>query len=156
MREEQEDRSQKDQDRLQNELEFTCEGMVTASKELTSCWALHIAACADVHREVSNRRATHEAICAEVKKDRRSQTKRHGSAREDALPPRALHKNHQRAHEIRSTCLGFLGRCVEGTSPDTHTLTCGVPDRESNEIRYLKKPQNLLMNGSCYFKGYSQ
>ena len=39
------DRAQKDQDRLQGGLEFTCEGMVTASKEFTNCWALHDAAC---------------------------------------------------------------------------------------------------------------
>ena len=30
------DWAQKDQDRLQDELEFTCEGMVTASKEFTN------------------------------------------------------------------------------------------------------------------------
>ena len=43
------DRALKDQDRLQDELEFTCEGMVTASREFTNCWALHNAACADVN-----------------------------------------------------------------------------------------------------------
>ena len=58
------DRAQKDQDRLQDELEFTCEGLVTASKEFANCWALHNAACANVNntsaklsgafREVSN------------------------------------------------------------------------------------------------------
>ena len=68
----------KDQDRLQDELEFTCEGMVAVSKEFTNCWDLHDAACANVNntsaklsgafREVSNRRATHEATCAEGKK----------------------------------------------------------------------------------------
>ena len=68
------ERAQKDQDDLQDELEFTCEGMVTASKAFTNCWALHNAACAKVNntraklsgafKEVSNRRATHEAICA--------------------------------------------------------------------------------------------
>ena len=68
------DRALKDQDRLQDELEFTCEGMVAASREFTSCWALHNAGCANVNntsaklsgafREVSNRRATHEAgVC---------------------------------------------------------------------------------------------
>ena len=72
------DRAHKDQDRSQDELEFTCEGIVTASEEFTNSWALHNAACENVHvssakpygafREVSNRRATHEAVCAEVKK----------------------------------------------------------------------------------------
>ena len=44
------DTAQKDQDRLQDELEFSCEGMVTASKEFTNCWAVHNAACANVNR----------------------------------------------------------------------------------------------------------
>ena len=34
----------KDQDRLQDEMEATCEGMVTASKEFTKCGGLHKAA----------------------------------------------------------------------------------------------------------------
>ena len=72
------DSAPKDQDRLQDELEFTCEGIVTATKEFTNCCALHNAACENVtvasanlngaFRELSNRRATHEATCAEVKK----------------------------------------------------------------------------------------
>ena len=37
-----------EEDRLQDELEYTGEGMVTASKEFTNCWALHNAACATV------------------------------------------------------------------------------------------------------------
>ena len=65
------DRAHKDQDRLQDELEFTCEGVDTASKEFANCWALLNAACANVNntsaklngasREVSTCRATHEA-----------------------------------------------------------------------------------------------
>ena len=46
-------RAQKDQDHLQDELEFTCEGMVTASKEFRNCWALHNAACADFNNTSS-------------------------------------------------------------------------------------------------------
>ena len=42
------DRPQKDQDSLQDELEFTCEGVVTASMEFINCWALHNAGCANV------------------------------------------------------------------------------------------------------------
>ena len=72
------DRAQKDQDRLQDELELTCQGMATTSKEFANCWALHNAACVNVtntsaklngaFREASNGRATHGATCAEVKK----------------------------------------------------------------------------------------
>ena len=74
--------------RLQDEPEFTCEGIVTASEEFTNCWVLHNAACEDVNnttaklneafRQVSIRRATHEATCAKVKKasQRTSELKR--------------------------------------------------------------------------------
>ena len=71
-------RIQKDQRCMTNWMEFTCEGMVSASKEFTNCWVLHNVACANVNytnaklsdtlREVSNRRAIPKATCAEVKK----------------------------------------------------------------------------------------
>ena len=32
------DRSQKDQDRLQDELDCSCEDMATASREFSNCW----------------------------------------------------------------------------------------------------------------------
>ena len=149
------DRTQKDQERLQDELEFTCEGMVTASKEITNCWALHKAACANVNntsaklsafREVSNRRATHEAT-AEVKKasQRTADLKRKATeAHEKTRSPSALQENHQRAHKIRSSCeqqLGIPGQ-VHKRNSCRHPL--GVPDRESNEIRYLKQVTELI------------
>ena len=40
--------------------------------------------------------------------------------------------------------LGFLVRCVQETAAATHPLACGVPDRESNEIRYLKQATELI------------
>ena len=61
-------RAQKDQDLPQDELEFTCEGMVTASKEFTTCWVQHNAACADVNNTSA------KLSCAQEK----------------TLPPRAL------------------------------------------------------------------
>ena len=126
----------KDQNRLHDELEFTCEDMVTASKEFTNCWALHNAAwalhnaaCANVNntsaklsvafREVSNRRATHEATRSEVKKTNQRTL--------EELP------------QGKNNSLGWLGRCVKETVQATLFLTCGVLDRDSNEIRYLKQ-----------------
>ena len=50
------DRAQKDQDRLQDELECSCEDLATASKEFSNCWAAHKAASAKLSsafREVS-------------------------------------------------------------------------------------------------------
>ena len=43
------DRAQKDQNRLQDEVEFTCEGIVTASKEFKNSRALHNEACENVN-----------------------------------------------------------------------------------------------------------
>ena len=40
--------------------------------------------------------------------------------------------------------MGFLGWCVKETDAAIHSLTCGVPDRQSNEIRYLKQATELM------------
>ena len=64
------DRFEKDQDRLQDEMECTCEDLAIVSKEFSNCRATHEAASAQLSsafKEVSNRRATHEAICAVVR-----------------------------------------------------------------------------------------
>ena len=126
----------KDQDRLQDELEFTCEGMVAVSKEFTNCWDLHDAACANVNntsaklsgafREVGNRRATHEATCAEGKKASQRAAESHGSAGENELPQRAFQENSQRAHKIRSSFeqqLGIQGQVrkrISASHPPAH------------------------------------
>ena len=34
--------------------------------------------------------------------------------------------------------IGSLGRAVQAAAKATHSLTCGVPDRESNKIKYLR------------------
>ena len=33
---------------------------------------------------------------------------------------------------------------VKGTAPATHALTCGLPDHESNEIKYLREATELI------------
>ena len=40
--------------------------------------------------------------------------------------------------------LGFLGWYVKETAAATHSLTCGVPDRESNEVKYLRDAAQLI------------
>ena len=49
-------KAQKDQDRLHDEAEVTCESMVAASNEYATCWANLNGA----FREVNNCRALHE------------------------------------------------------------------------------------------------
>ena len=64
------DMAQKDQERLQDEMEGTRESMVIASREFTNCWALHEVASASLNgafREVSNCRALHDVTCVDLK-----------------------------------------------------------------------------------------
>ena len=35
--------------------------------------------------------------------------------------------------------LGSLGRAVGAAAQATHSLTCGVPERECNETKYLRE-----------------
>ena len=133
---------------------FTCEGMVTASKAFRNCWSLHNPACASVHntsaklsaafREVSNRRATHEATCVEVKKAsqqttdvKRKATEAHGKMSSHRERSWRVTNEHTSSEAAVNHSLGILGRCAKETAQATLSLTCGAPDRESNEIRYL-------------------
>ena len=132
---------------------------VTASREFTNCWALHNAACANVtntsaklsgaFREVSNRRATREATCAEVKKasQRTAELRRKASeANEKTRSHRDVpgEYEHTRSEAAVNHSLGFQGWCGKETAAATHSLTSGIPDRESNEIRYLKQATELI------------
>ena len=41
--------------------------------------------------------------------------------------------------EILNNSLGCMGELVRDTEGATHALSCGVPDRDSNETEYLKE-----------------
>ena len=111
------DKARKDQDRLQDELEATCESMVDASKEYTNCWANLNGAL----REVNNLRVLHVETCADLKK---------ACQRTDELKRKA-HDAHERTRSTKSeaavnhslVCLGWF---VTETANATHALTCGV------------------------------
>ena len=63
--------AQMDQDRLQDELDCSCEDLVTAAREFSDCWAAQEAAIemtSSAFRQVCNRRAAHEAICVEARR----------------------------------------------------------------------------------------
>ena len=57
---------------------------------------------------------------------------------------RRITNEHTRSEAAVNHSLGFLGWWVKETAAATHSLTCGVPDRESNEIRYLKEATELI------------
>ena len=65
------ERVQKDQGRLQDDLDCSCDDLAAATRGFSDCWAAHEATSAklcNAFREVCNRSATHEAICVEARK----------------------------------------------------------------------------------------
>ena len=98
-------------------------------------------------REISNRRADHEATCAEVKKVsqrtaelKRKATEAHEKTISHREGSRRITNEHTRSEAaVVNHSFETLVWCVKETAAATHSLTCGIPDRENNEIRYLKQ-----------------
>ena len=57
------------------------------------------------------------------------------------LPSEALVFVH---HKFAGFCSGSLGRAVQAAAKATHSLTCGVPDRESNAVKYLLEATEVI------------
>ena len=53
---------------------------------------------------------------------------------------------HARMEGLVNDALGSLGQAVRAAVQATHFLTCGVPDRESNEIKYLREATEVIEN----------
>ena len=45
---------------------------------------------------------------------------------------------------ISNDGIGTLGRALQAAAKATHSLTCGVQDRESNEIKFLREATELI------------
>ena len=75
---------------------------------------------------------------------KRKATEAHEKTRSHRERCRRITNEHTRSEAAVNHSLGFLGWCVKETAAATHSLTCGVPDRESNEIRYLKQATELI------------
>ena len=113
-------------------------------------------------REASNRRATHEATCSEVEKGspRTLEVKRKAT---EALERMSTHRErsrrvtneHTKSEVAVNNSLGWFGRCVKATAQATHSLTCGVLDRESNEIRYLHQATELIEEWQRQLQGHN-
>ena len=111
--------AQKDQDRLQDELEVTCESVVTASKDFTNCGALYEVASANLNgafREVSNCPVLHEVTCVDLKKacQRTAELKRkaadaHERTRSHRELCRRATKEHTKSEAAINPNLGVLG-----------------------------------------------
>ena len=71
------------------------------------------------------------------------ETQSHGGTRECGLSQGAHQANYQTEAAVLHS-LGNLGCCVKEAAAATHSLTCVVSDRESNEIRYLQQAIELI------------
>ena len=56
---------------------------------------------------------------------------------------RATHE-HTRSEAAVNHSLGCFGWFVKETAAAAHSLTCEVPDRESNEVKYLWEATELI------------
>ena len=146
------ERAQKDQGRLQDDLDCSSDALTAATKEFSDCWAAHDATgVCNVFREVCNRRAAHEEICVDAKKvlQRAFETKRKATEiHEDVAAHRERTRRitnvHARAEGHVNDGIGSLGKAPQAAAKATHSLTCGVPDRESNETKYLREATELI------------
>ena len=98
--------------------------MAPSFREFSNCRALHAAAWVDV-QEASQR---HSEL-KRKQKDAHERTFHHG---ESLL---RTTKDHVKAEEVLNNSLGCLGVLVKDTAGNIHALTCGVPDRVSNETK---------------------
>ena len=57
---------------------------------------------------------------------------------------RRITNEHARAEGHVNDGIGSLGWAVQAAAKATHFLTCGVPDRESNEMKYLREATELI------------
>ena len=107
----------------------------------------------------SGKSAIYEAICAEVKKAsqrtaglKRQTAEAHEKTRSHQERCRRITNEHTRSEAAVNHSLGFLGWCVKETAAP-HSLTHGVPDRGSNEVRFLKRATELIEEWQLLLQG---
>ena len=60
---------------------------------------------------------------------------------------------HTRSDATVNPCLGCLGWFVKETAAATRSLTCGVRDREINEVKYLREATELIAEWQKQLQG---
>ena len=151
---EERERAQKDQGRLQDDLDCSSDALTAVTKEFSDCWAAHEATgvqLCNASREVCNRRAAHEEICVDAKKAlqrtfelKRKATEIHEDVAAHRERTRRITNEHDRAEGHVNAGIGSLGKALQAAAKATHSLTCGVLDRESNETKYLRETTELI------------
>ena len=151
-------------------MDCSCEDLANADREFSDCWAAQEATAAaataaavrtgSAFREVCTRRAAQEARCVDARKawQRTYDLKRKASeAQENVLSnrerTRRISNEHARAEAHVNDGLGSLGQAVRAAAKATHSLTCGVPDRESNEVKYLREATEIIEGWQMRLQG---
>ena len=121
--------------------------MDLASKVFTNCWAeLHAAYGKEAivvpftTQLASISKKTYQRA-AELKRKADDVHERTRSHRERCRRGTKEHTKSEAAVYHKMGCLGLL---VKDTVDVTHALTCGVPDRESNEAKYLHEATEMI------------
>ena len=125
-----------------------------ATKEFSDCWAAHEATgvqLCNAFRDVCNRRAAHEVICVDAKKalhrtfELSARPRRYKKAwRHTGSELDVLTNERARAEGHVNDGIGSLGRALQAAAKAMHSLTCRVPDRETDETKYLRKATELI------------
>ena len=144
------ERAQKDQGRLQDDLDCSSDALTVATKEFSDCWAAHEATGAELcnaFRVVCNRHAAHEEICVEARKalHRTNEIKRNLRKSKKACPhtENVLDVLQMSTPGPKVTSTMALALWVEPCKPQPNPRT-PWPDRESNEIKYLREATELI------------
>ena len=148
------ERTVKEQSRLQDDLDSSSDALTAATKDFTDCWAAHEATgvkLCSAFREVSNRRAARDELCVDAKKalQRTLEVKRKATETQEDVAihrerTRRITNEHARAEGHVNDGIGSLGKALQAAARATHSLACGVTDRESNEAKYLRDATELI------------
>ena len=143
---------QKDQGRLQYDLDCACDDLAAATRQFSDCWAAHKATSAklfNAFRELTRDvRLTKQSVSKQgrhctVHMKFRARPRRYKKAWRHKERTRCITNVHARAKGHVNDGIGSLGRAVQAAAQATHSLTCGVPDRES-EVKYLREETELI------------
>ena len=156
------ERTLKEQSRLEDDLDSSSDVLTAATKDFADCWAAHEATgvkLCNAFREVSNRRAVHGELSVAAKQalQRTLEVKRKATELQEDVAiqrerTRRIMGEHARAEGHVNDGVCSLGKALRAAARATHSLTCGVPDRESNEVKYLREAPNSSRSGSSAAK----
>ena len=110
-------------------------------------------------REVGNRQAVHHELTVADKQalQRTLEVKRKATELQEQMAirkerTRRTMNEHARAEGHVNDSIGSLGNSLQAAARATHSLTCGVPDRESIKVKCMREATNSSRNGNSASK----